>query len=221
MAGEGPLGPSLDDSTSRLVQDRPRAWWRELPILLVIALVIAVLIKSFLVQVFYVPSVSMQPSLEPEDRILVCRICVTTAGVGHGDIIVFSDPQPTPEGERGLVGGLLHWIAEGIGVASPEHEDFVKRVIGLPGDVVELDDGRLFVNGERAEEPYLDPNIDTSSYGPTTVPDGMLFVLGDNRLESGDSRCSREEGCTGLVPEDVVIGTVLLRIWPPSRAGGL
>jgi signal peptidase I len=94
-------------------------------------------------------------------------------------------------------------------------------VIGLPGDVVELRDGTLLVNGEAVEEPYLDPDVDTRPYGPVTVPDGMLFVLGDNRLRSGDSRLTPEQGGVGLVPEDRVIGEAFVIVWPPGRWGGL
>jgi signal peptidase I len=150
----------------------------------------------------------------------VCRICVRLGGVERGDVIVFSDPQPKPGPDRGPIGDALHWLAEGIGVAQPENEDFVKRVIGLPGDVVELHDGQLFVNGEKVDEPYLNPEKDTSPYGPVTVRDGMLFVLGDNRAHSGDSRFEPPTG-VGLVPEDAVIGTVFVIIYPPDRWGGV
>ncbi len=94
-------------------------------------------------------------------------------------------------------------------------------MIGLPGDIVELRRGELFVNGEEVSEPYLDPRVDTRAYGPVTVPDGMLFVLGDNRLRSGDSRLTPEQGGVGFVPEDKVIGQAFVIVWPPSRWGGL
>ena len=116
-------------------------FWRELPILLILALAIAILLKTFLVQAFYIPSISMSPTLEKGDRILVCRICVRVGGIDRGDVIVFSDPHPGPGVDRGPIGAALHWLGEGIGVAQPENEDFIKRVVGLPGDVVELHDG--------------------------------------------------------------------------------
>ena len=195
-------------------------FWRELPILLVLALAIAILLKTFLVQAFYIPSISMSPTLEKGDRILVCRICVRVGGIDRGDVIVFSDPHPGPGVDRGPIGAALHWLGEGIGVAQPENEDFIKRVVGLPGDVVELHDGELFVNGEQVQEPYLNPEIDTSPYPPTTVPDGMLFVLGDNRAHSGDSRFEPPVG-VGFVPEDAVIGKAFVIVFPPSRWGWL
>jgi signal peptidase I len=197
-----------------------RGFWRELPVLIVIALVIAILIKTFLIQAFYIPSESMEPTLMPGDRVLVCRICTHVSDIHRGDVIVFSDPNPQPDGGRGLVGGVLHWLAEGIGVAQPENPDYIKRVIGLPGDTVELNGGRLFVNGEGVSEPYLDPQVDRRPYGPVTVKDGMLFVLGDNRAHSGDSRFPPPEG-VGLVPIDKVIGKAFVIVWPPSRWGWL
>jgi signal peptidase I len=197
------------------------SFWRELPVLVLVALVVAIVIKTFLVQAFYIPSVSMVPTLERGDRVLVCRLCYRFGDIERGDVIVFADPSPDPHADRGVVGGFLHWLGEGIGVARPEDEDFIKRVIGLPGDVVELRDGTLLVNGEAVEEPYLDPDVDTRPYGPVTVPDGMLFVLGDNRLRSGDSRLTPEQGGVGLVPEDRVIGEAFVIVWPPGRWGGL
>jgi signal peptidase I len=195
-----------------------RRFWRELPVLVIAALVIAILIKTFLVQAFFIPSISMSPTLERGDRILVCRICVRMRGVQRGDVIVFSDPQPALEPDRGIVGGVLHRLGEGIGVAQPQNEDFVKRVVGLPGDVVEIQRGQLFVNEQRVDEPYLNAQKDTSSFGPVTVADGMLFVLGDNRAHSGDSRFPRPTG-VGAVPENDVIGTVFAVIYPPRRWG--
>ncbi len=214
-------GDDADPSLAEHPADEhsPR-FWRELPILLIVALAIAILLKTFLVQAFYIPSISMSPTLEKGDRILVCRICVRVGGIDRGDVIVFSDPHPGPAVDRGPIGAALHWLGEGIGVAQPENEDFIKRVIGLPGDVVELHDGQLFVNGEQVQEPYLNPEIDTTPYPPTTVPDGMLFVLGDNRAHSGDSRFEPPVG-VGLVPEDAVIGKAFLIVFPPSRWGWL
>jgi len=213
-------GPQNEHPTEATQPDPVRRFWRELPILLIAAVVIAVLIKTFLIQAFYIPSISMTPTLEKGDRILVCRICVRLTAVDRGDVIVFSDPNPASAPDRGPIGGALQWLAEGLGVSQPENEDFVKRVIGLPGDVVELHDGKLFVNGQEVIEPYLNPEKDTSPYGPVTVPDGMLFVLGDNRAHSGDSRFAPPTG-VGLVPESAVIGTVFVIIYPPGRWGSV
>jgi signal peptidase I len=194
--------------------------WRELPFLILIALVIAIVVKTFLVQAFYIPSESMEPTLQRGDRVLVCRFCYRFGDVERGDVIVFADPDPAPH-ERGLVASVVRWLAEGIGVAQPEDEDFIKRVAGLPGDVLEIRRGQLYVNGAEVDEPYLSPDVDTRSYGPVTVPDGMLFVLGDNRLVSGDSRLTPDEGGVGLVPTDRVIGEAFVIVFPPGRWGGL
>jgi signal peptidase I len=193
---------------------------RELVPLVLVALALAVLIKSFLVQAFFIPSVSMEPTLAPGDRILVCRICNTFSDVTYGDVIVFSDPHPGPETDRGLVGGFLHWLGEGIGVARPEHDDFIKRVAALEGDTWEIRRGVLFVNGRRVAEPYVATEPDPRDFGPEVVPDGMLFVLGDNRAHSGDSRFQPPAGL-GYVPEDEVIGEAFMIAWPLGRIGGL
>ena len=96
-------------------------------------------------------------------------------------------------------------------------QDLIKRVIGLPGETIRIHDGSVTINGQVLEEPYI---AQSPIYnGEWMIGEGQLFVLGDNRTASGDSRCSREEGCTGLVPLDAVIGTALLRVWPPGRFG--
>jgi signal peptidase I len=209
---DGP--PDLNDAD----RDAPRRsrTWRELPVLILIAFVVAICIKTFLIQAFFIPTTSMVPTLRQGDRVLVCRVCNHFSDIHRGDIVVFSDPNPAARSERGLVGGFLHWLGQGIGVAQPEDPDFIKRVIGLPGDVVEIDQGRVIVNGVTLEEPYLDPNRDSRSFGKIEVPAGMLYVLGDNRLVSGDSRFPPGTG-VGFVPEDKVIGKAFVIVWPPGR----
>jgi signal peptidase I len=222
-ARSGPEEPSdqpVVASRAARHEDRHGKFWRELPILIVVALAIAIVVKTFLVQAFYIPSESMEPTLQRGDRVLVCRFCYRIGDIERGDVIVFADPDPAPH-DRGPIGSALRWLAEGIGVAQPEDEDFIKRVAGLPGDVLEIRRGQLYVNGGRVDEPYLASDEDTRSYGPVTVPDGMLFVLGDNRLVSGDSRLEPEEGGVGLVPVDRVIGRAFVKVWPPGRWGGL
>jgi signal peptidase I len=192
-------------------------FWRELPVLILVALVVAIVIKTFLVQAFYIPSESMEPTLRNGDRVLVCRFCYRIGDIHRGDIVVFSDPSPEPDG-RSAVSAFFHWLGEGVGVARPENEDFIKRVIGLPGDVVEIQRGTVFVNGKPLDEPYLDPEKDTRTFAKIEVPDGMLFVLGDNRTHSGDSRFAPPTG-VGYVPVDKVIGKAFVIAWPPGRWG--
>ncbi len=193
---------------------------RELIPLVLTALVLAILIKSFLIQAFFIPSVSMEPTLEPGDRILVCRICKVFSDVTYGDVIVFSDPHPAPHEDRGVVGGFLHWLGEGIGVARPEDDDFIKRVVAMEGDTWEMRRGVVFVNGTQVREPYVAAERDSRDFGPETVPHGMLFVLGDNRLHSGDSRFPPPGGL-GYIPEEKVIGEAFVIAWPFGRIGGI
>jgi signal peptidase I len=191
--------------------DLTRPFLRELPVLLPIALVLAILLKTLVVQAFSIPSGSMEPTLAPGDRVLVQKLVY---GPERGDVIVFSDPKGRPGPDRGIVGGFFHWLSGALGVERPEHEDFIKRVIGLPGENVELRGGRLFIEGARVPEPYLGGPPDTRDYGPVEVPDDALFVLGDNRTNSNDSRFG-----LGFIALDKVIGRAFAIVWPPSRVG--
>ena len=208
---EGPAGGFTLSEPRPADQEERRSFLRELPILFIVALAVAIVLKTFVVQAFFIPSGSMEPTLEPGDRVLVQKVVY---GPDRGDVIVFSDPQGRPGPDRGIVGGFVHWLSSTLGIERPEHEDFIKRVIGLPGETVELRDGRLFVDGVRIREPYLKGAVDTRDYGPVKVPEGALFVLGDNRLNSNDSRFG-----LGLVPVDKVVGRAFAIVWPPSRVG--
>jgi signal peptidase I len=184
----------------------------ELPGLILMAFVLALLIKTFLVQAFFIPSGSMEPTLVPGDRVLVLKVPYYFGDPDRGDIIVFEDPDPGSGPDRGLVGGFFHWMFEGLGVQRPDSEDFIKRVIGTPGDTVQAKDGKVFVNGDPIDEPYLTQRTD--DFPKTTVPEGRLFVMGDNRGNSLDSRFS-----LGLVPIDNVVGKAEVVIWPPGDLG--
>ena len=214
-------GAPRDEEPDR--QDEGSGDWgffREFGFLTLAALLIAILIKTFLIQAFYIPSGSMEPTLVPDDRILVNRLAYRFGDIERGDIIVFADPTPS-EQDRGIAGAFLHWLGEGIGVARPADDDFIKRVIALPGETWEIRDGVTYVDGRRLDEPYVNQaDPDTRSFGPETVPDGMLFVMGDNRNHSGDSRFAPPSGL-GYIPIDRVIGQAFVIIWPPSRTGWL
>jgi signal peptidase I len=197
---------------------------QELPVLLVIAFVLALLIKTFLMQAFYIPSESMEPTLNVGDRVLVNKVVYHLHPPRRGDIIVFADPNPGPQPHRNPVSAVWHWLTEGLGVATSPEKDFIKRVIGLPGDVVECKSGAVFINGERLREPYITVEDDRAC-GPARVPANMLVVWRDNRLNSRDSRYGlgvHPNGSSlGFIPYDKVIGRAFVIIWPPSHMGWL
>jgi signal peptidase I len=212
-ADAGPSGATHRHRTSSAA--------REFAFLTIAALAIAIVLKTLVVQAFYIPSVSMVPTLQVGDRILVNRLAYRLGDIERGDVVVFADPNPDGTHDRGIVGGLVHFLAQGIGVVRPDDDDFIKRVIGLPGEVIEMRRGTVYVDGVPLDEPYVneqDPS--TADLPPTSVPDGMLFVMGDNRNHSGDSRYQPPAGL-GFVPIDRVIGKAVVIIWPPSRVGGV
>ena len=210
-------GPEGDDDA--------KGFLRELPGLVLLALLLAIAIKSLLIQAFYIPSESMVPTLHVGDRVLVNRLAYRLGDIERYDVIVFSDPHPSAGEDRGVIGGFLHWLAEGTGVAKPAEEDFIKRVIALPGETWEIRDGTIYVEGRALEEAYLVGPADVRNFGPETVPADSLFVLGDNRLHSCDSRFAPDDAgdCRGLgyVPEDNVIGQAFVIVWPPANMGAL
>jgi signal peptidase I len=194
----------------------------ELPGLILMAFVLAILIKTFLFQAFFIPTGSMEQTLLPGDRVLVNKIPYYFGDPARGDIIVFENPNGTSGPERGVVDGFLNWLGQGLGIsgqcdpdqpASGCETDYIKRVIGLPGDTVVGKKDGVYVNGEKLDEPYLD-GVRTAPFESHTVPAGKLFVMGDNRGNSLDSRFS-----LGDVPIDNVIGKAFVIMWPPSRAG--
>ena len=188
------------------------------PFLIFVALAVAILVKTFVIQAFYIPSESMVPTLEVGDRVFVSKFMFDGGDVARGDVIVFENPNPGELPDRSGVSSVLHWLGEGIGLAQPENEDFIKRVIGLPGETIEIKENVVYIEGEPLDEPYLTEEARSSNgdLEPTTVPDGEVFVMGDNRGNSADSRYG-----LGTVPLDRVIGKAFVLIWPPSHVGGI
>jgi signal peptidase I len=195
-----------------------RSFWRELPILVVVAFVVALLIKTFLLQAFFIPSESMVPTLKVGDRVLVEKLSYRFGEPGRGDVVVFerdfiqTSPKPKDEPFWVDIGNSFKGL---FGFPTGGSQDYIKRVIGVGGDTIEGRDGKVFVNGEPIDEPYLPDGTETSAFGPTDVPEGMIFVMGDNRGNSQDSRSF------GPVPVDSVVGHAFVLIWPPSDFRGL
>jgi signal peptidase I len=217
---------------------RARSFWRELPVLFVVALVIALVIKSFVVQAFYIPSSSMENTINIGDKVLVNKLVYHFRAIAPGDIIVFNgagswDPVPSATTNSNPVvrtydvtlRPLLHSIAGLFGTA-PGQTDFIKRVIGVPGDHVACctAQGLVTVNGVPLDEKsYLYPD-DAPGTTPSatesfsiTVPPGRLWVMGDHRSVSDDSRLRRGDPGGGTIPENEVIGRAFMIVWPASR----
>ena len=203
-------------------EDRGDSAWRRFigstPFLILVALAVAILVKTFVIQAFYIPSESMVPTLEVGDRVFVSKFMFDGGDIARGDVIVFENPNAAELPDRSGISSVLHWLGEGIGIAQPENEDFIKRVIALPGETIEIRHDVVYIDGEPLDEPYLTQAArdSTGDYPLHTVPDDALFVMGDNRGNSADSRYG-----LGFVPLEKVIGKAFVVIWPPSHMGGL
>jgi len=217
---EGPGGPRRGHRRKR----KQRSFWRELPILVAVALLLAVVIKTFAIQAFWIPSGSMENTLEINDRVLVNKIVYHTRDIHRGDIVVFNGDGSWDPGAIPTNGNIFQQF--GAGFASMfgfghNADILIKRVIGIPGDRVACCDaqGRLTVNGvPLTEQSYLYPGSAPSQMRfNIVVPPGRLWVMGDNRLFSEDSRGHMGDPGGGTVPESAVIGRAFVIIWPISR----
>lgn len=158
------------------------------------ALVVAFVVKTFLIQAFFIPSSSMEPELRISDRVLVNKLSYRLHDVHRGDIVVFERPK--------------------CGGGDPVVKDLIKRVIALPGETVEGRDGKVFVDNQALTEPYLAPGQETGEFDKQTVPSRHVWVMGDNRDNSKDSRVL----CGGPtpIPESLIVGRAFIRVWPVS-----
>ncbi|MFZ2226985.1 MAG: signal peptidase I [Candidatus Nanopelagicaceae bacterium] len=199
---------------------------REFPILVVVALLVSLIIKSFFVQFFYIPSGSMEDTLRVKDRVAVNKVPFISKSIQRGDIVVFRDPDhwlsdPTPSTESKLVTALREGlIAVGV-LPNPAKQHLVKRVIGVAGDhVVCCDNNKMItVNGKALNEPYIFKGDNPSDMNfDVTVPVGRIWVMGDHRGASADSRYHQEDINKGMVPVSKVVGRVVAVIWPANHA---
>lgn len=209
----------------RVIRRKEMPLWQELPLLLVVAFCLAVLIRTFLVQAFYIPSGSMENTLQVGDRVLVNKVVYHLRDIERGDVVVFNGldsftPEVPYEEPDNPVARTLRSIAAAFGVAPPGEKDFIKRVIGIPGDQVACcdDSGRVTVNGAPLDETYVFPGNSASDLPfNVTVPDGRLWVMGDHRAASADSRSHLGDPGGGTVPADKVIGRAFVVVWPVTR----
>lgn len=196
---------------------------RDVLIILVAAILISFLIKTFLIRSFYIPSPSMENTLMVNDRIIVNELQPSAFGLQRGDVVVFKDPggwlPPSPPDTN-----PVDWVLSVVGLTAPDSNDhLIKRVIGLPGDHVTCCNsfGQMSVNGTPLNEPYV--NLPTGITAVSkdgfdvTVPKGYLWVMGDNRYDSEDSRYNRDKPGHGFVPIDDVVGRAILITWPIDR----
>ncbi|WP_335938699.1 signal peptidase I [Streptomyces sp. PTD5-9] len=213
--GDTPRGPA---------QQKPRSFWKELPLLIGIALVLALLIKTFLVQAFSIPSDSMQNTLQRGDRVLVDKLTPWFgAEPKRGEVVVFHDPggwlEGTPAPEPNVAQKFLSFIGL---MPSAEEKDLIKRVIAVGGDTVECKkDGPVVVNGKALDDKsFIFPGntpCNDEPFGPITVPKGRIWVMGDHRQNSLDSRYHQELPGGGTVSNDEVVGRAIVVAWPINR----
>jgi signal peptidase I len=189
-SGNGGTGaePPVTDAPKHGGRDAARVAFEWIG-LVVLALLIALLIKTFLFQAFYIPSASMEPTLKIHDRVLVNKLSYKLHDVHRGDIVVFKAPKGS----------------------DPGIDNLVKRVIGLPGDTVEGRGGHVYINGKQLPETYLPKGTFTSDFAAVKVPPNSYWMMGDNRGNSKDSRVF------GFITKREIVGRVFVRIWPFSR----
>ena len=226
----GGMSPDRRPRRGRIIRRKEMPLWQELPLLLIVAFCLAVLIRTFLVQAFFIPSGSMQQTLEIKDRVLVNKVIYDVRNPERGEIVVFRGPenwaseQPSEPVSQAFSAKLGRTIGDLVGVSRPGERDFIKRVIGVAGDKVACCDqqGRITVNGKSIDEPYIFENSSLDAppnprqctsrvFAEVTVPADQLFVMGDHRGVSQDARCQ------GPVPVENVIGRAFVIVWPTKR----
>ena len=161
-------------------------------VLVAASLAVALVVRGFLIQAFYIPSESMVPTLVKNDRVLVNKLSYKLHDVHRGDIVVFKAPP---------------------GAATAQVKDLIKRVVGLPGETIEGRNGSIFINGKPLDEPYLTPDVRSRDFPPEKIPPDKIYVLGDNRQDSRDSTFFHS------IDENAIIGRAFVKIWPLNDIG--
>ncbi len=193
MTEKRPYDRYFQTSRKKARSQRKSGGWLEFFIILAAAFVLVFgIVRPFVFEAFYIPSKSMVPTLEVGDRVLVNKFIYDFTQPKRGQVVVFKNPE------------------------NPNADPLIKRIVGLPGDTIRLRDGKLYVNGVLQREPYVNKATpDPIPYGPKKVPPGHVFVMGDNRGDSEDSRYF------GAIPESSIEGEAFLRFWPPGRVGDI
>lgn len=227
-AGEGVMPPSyppVGPAGPETRRPRRGGWLRETVTVLISALVLSVLIKTFLAQAFYIPSGSMEDTLELGDRVMVNKLAPGPFDLERGDVVVFVDPDgwlgelppdTRPAWQR-AVSDVLTWVGL---LPQDAGQHLIKRVVGVGGDHVTCcsADGELTVNGEAIAEPYLKPgSAPSETEFDVVVPEGYLWLMGDNRANSADSRAHLGDPGGGMVPVENVVGRAFVILWPADR----
>ncbi|MEY7973963.1 signal peptidase I [Saccharomonospora xinjiangensis] len=231
--GDRPASGADDGEARSAERKKQRSFWKELPILIVVALVLAFLIQQFVARVYMIPSGSMEQTLHgcpgcTPDRILVDKVTYNFADPEPGDVVVFRGPDawveddPPSDSSGNPIASFFQKLGAAFGLAPPDERDFVKRIIATGGQTVECcdDKNRVTVDGRPLDEPYIywqGGNAEQRDFGPVTVPEGSVWVMGDNRNNSSDSRYQGGGGERGAVPVENIIGKARLIVLPPSR----
>lgn len=182
-----PNAPFADEEEER--GHNPRKAAIEWGIIIAVAILVAILIKTFAFQAFYIPSESMDPTLKVHDRVLVNKLSYRFGEIERGDLVVFERPPAEQGGD-------------------PAIKDLIKRIVGMPGDKIEGRDGHVWINDQQLAEPYLPNGVTTLDFPAQTIEPDHYWVMGDNRPRSKDSRYF------GAIHEDLIVGRAFIRVWP-------
>ncbi|TCP51970.1 signal peptidase I [Tamaricihabitans halophyticus] len=231
-------GDTESAESSQRKSKKQRSFWKELPILIVVALGLTFLIQQFVARVYMIPSGSMEQTLHgcpgcTGDRVLVDQVTYLFTDPGPGDVVVFKGPPAWTENDApsndssNPIAGFFRQIGSVVGLAPPDEKDFVKRIVAVGGQTVECcdDNNRVLVDGQPLDEPYIHweegRGTQQAEFDPVRVPNDSVWMMGDNRNDSSDSRYQGGGGARGAVPVDNIIGKARVIVLPPSRWQGV